>query len=264
MFVRMRARAVLACLALAALPGTASGGTRLEPTAEAGRDLHVVVRNTGDETAHAVVPRLVYQHRTAEGDAVTLEPDAAHEWHLPLPPAPGPGAFPATVRVGYVDGFGRPGSVPLVVLIASAGAAAAPSVQAALDVGPLAGVAHGKLLLDNRGPRPVAGRVVFVLPGGMSTEPESLPAQVAAGSRTIVPLAIETRGPVPPGRHAVYAVFEYAEDGEHVTVVATTDVASTAGRGPRARPLLVGFGALALTLTLLAVAWRRAARRGQA
>jgi len=101
----------------------------------------------------------------------------------------------------------------------------------------------------------------FVLPGGMSTEPESLPAQVAPGGRTIVPVGIQGHGTVPPGAHRIYAVFEYAEGGEHVTIVAPAELAAIAGRGPRERPLLVGLGALGITFALLAVAWRRAARR---
>jgi hypothetical protein len=253
-------RALVAGLTLLAIPHAVSAATHLEATGEAGADLHLVVRNTGDEAARAVTPRLVYQHRTAAGDTGTLEPGASREWRIPLPPPPGPGTFPATIRIEHVDAAGRTGSVPLVVLVPTS-APASSAVRASLDLGPFAGVAHGKLVLDNTGGRPVAGRVVFVLPGGTWTEPESLPVQIPAGGRTIVPLAIQARGAVVPGRYPAYAVFEYVDDAEHRTVLATADVVAEAGRSRRARPLLVGLGALGVTFALLGVAWRRAARR---
>ena len=66
----------------------------------------------------------------------------------------------------------------------------------------------------------------------------------------------------PPGRYPAYALFEYTLSGEHHAAVARADVALVADTGGRrARPLLVGVSALAATLALLAVAWRRAAAR---
>jgi hypothetical protein len=256
----MGSRAVLAGVALLALPGAAAAGPVLEPTAEAGAELRLVVRNAGDETARGVTPGLVYQHTTATGEGVTLDPGTSHEWRLPLPPPPGPGTFPATVRIEYVDVSGRTRSVPLVVRVPTSGPAPT-AIRASLDVGPLAAGGDARLALDNAGPHPIAGRVVFVLPGGFWTEPESLPAQIAPGGRTIVPLAIQGGGAAPPGRYPTYAVFEYAEDAEHRTVLATAELTAPGARR-RARPLLVGLGALGVTLALLAVAWRRAARRG--
>jgi hypothetical protein len=251
---------LLGWVTLLALPAPAVAWTTLEPTAEAGADLHVVVRNAGGEAARAVVPRLVWRHATVAGDGVVLEPGARHEWHLPLPPPPGPGSFPATVRVDYVDAAGRADSVPLVILVPTPTPG---PVRATLEFGPLARVAEGRLTLDSSGDRPLAGRVVFVLPGAMSTEPESLPAQISPGGRTVVPLAIQSRGDVPPGPHRIYGVYEYAEAGEQHTVVATTELAAIADGGRRARPLLVGAAALAVTFALLAVAWRSAARRAR-
>ena len=251
-------RALLGWATLLALPVPAAAWTTLEPTAEAGSDLRVVVHNAGRETARAVVPRLVWRHATVAGDDVVLEPGASHEWHLPLPPPPGPGTFPATVRVDYIDAADRADSVPLVVLVPTPTPG---PVRATLELGPLAGVAEGRLTLDSSAEYPIAGRVVFVLPGGMSTEPESLPAQISPGGRTVVPLAILSGGAVPPGPHRVYGVYEYAEAGMQHAVVATTEIAPVTDEGRRARPLLVGAAALAVTFALLGVAWRRAARR---
>jgi hypothetical protein len=255
---RRDARLALAWAALLAVQGTAAARLTLDATGEAGTELHVAVRNTGDETAHRVTPRLVYQHGTVAGDGATLDPGGSRDWRLPLRPPPGPGTFPALLHVEYVDASGWAGSVPLVVLV-TASATPSTTVRASLEVGTLAGVAQGRLVLDSTAAAPIAGRVVFVLPGGMSTEPESLPAQIRPGGRTIVPVAIQSRAALPPGRYPVYGVFEYAADGEHRTVLARAEVPADAGRGRRARPLLVGLGALGVTFALLAVAWRRAA-----
>ena len=118
------------------------------------------------------------------------------------------------------------------------------------------------LLIENPDARPVAGRVVVVLPSGLVTDPETLPARVAANGRTTVPLVLENRAALPPGRYPAFALFEYTLSGEHHAAVARADVAVVAeAGGRRARPLLVGVSALAVTLALLAIAWRRAPAR---
>jgi len=68
---------------------------------------------------------------------------------------------------------------------------------------------------------------------------------------------IQTSGAPSPGRYPVFATFEYSQDGvQHTTIAAGTVeiVGSTvAGRNLR---LLVGLGALAVPLSVLAFAWR--------
>src|SRR5207247_1802050 len=129
-------------------------------------------------------------------------------------------------------------------------------VRLRLAADPVARVGSATLLIENPDARPIAGRVVVVLAGGLATDPESLPARVAASGRTTVPLVLENRAALPPGSYPAYALFEYTASGEHHAAVARADVEVVADAGGRrARPLLVGASALAATLALLAVAW---------
>ncbi len=254
----MAARPVALVVAAAALLGaTRAGvaGVRLECTAEsragAVPTLEVVAVNTGDEPARDVRPEVIYAHQTYAGETAALDPGARHEWEIALAPPPAPGTFAATVHIHYVDALGH-GSVPVVAAVTASDGS--PSlVRVRLEANPVSPVGSAALLIENPDARPVAGRVVVVLAGGLVTDPETLPARVAAHGQTTVPLVLENRAAL---------LFEYTVSGEHHAAVARADVAVVADAGGRrARPLLVGVSALATTLALLAVAWRRAAAR---
>ena len=263
----MAARAValaVAGAALLAMPSAGVAGVRLECTAEsrsgAALALDVVAVNAGDEPARDVRPEVVYEHQTYSGEAAALDPGARREWQIPLAPPGAPGTFAATVHVHYVDALGR-GSVPVVAQVPAPDGSPSP-VRLRLAADPVARVGSATLLIENPDARPIAGRVVVVLAGGLATDPESLPARVAASARTTVPLVLENRAALPPGSYPAYALFEYTASGEHHAAVARADVEVVADAGGRrARPLLVGASALAATLALLAVAWRRARSR---
>ena len=263
----MAARAValvVAAAALLAVPSAGVAGARLECTAESRAGptpaLDVVAVNAGDEPARDVRPEVIYEHQTYSGEAAALDPGARREWQIPLAPPAAPGTFAATVRIHYVDALGR-GSVPVVVQVPAPDGSPGP-VRLGLAADPVARVGNARLLIENPDAHPIAGRVIVVLAGGLATDPESLPARVAANGRATVPLVFENRAALPPGSYPAYALFEYTASGEHHAAVARADVEVVADAGGRrARPLLVGASALAATLALLAVAWRRARSR---
>ena len=237
------------------LQAVAAVETRDPPT------VHLVVSNTGTETARDVVPELLYQHRTYDGERAQLEPTIRRVWRFSLAPPDGVGTFPATLRVRWSDPDAGASSLVLVVLVATPRALESP-LAATWTVEPITRLGHAHLQLENPGAIPVAGRVVFVLPEHLTTEPESEPAAVPAGGRTTVPLVIENRG-APPGRsYSISAVFTYTESGTHHAVLAETTAPVVGGSGAdRIPPLAIGAGALAVALGLLAVAWRAARRR---
>ena len=137
-----------------------------------------------------------------------------------------------------------------------------PHLAATWTTEPIGRFGHAHLQLENPGVLPVAGRVVFVLPAHLSTEPESEPTAVPAGGRATVPLVIENHGATPGRSYPISAVFTYTENGIHHAVLAETTAAVVGGsEGERIPPLAVGGGALALALGLLAFAWRAARRR---
>ncbi len=265
MTARAVALAVIAGAALTAAPGAALAAARLECTAESRAEvaptLAVVALNAGDEPAREVRPEVLYQHHTYAGEAATLEPGARREWRLALVPPPSPGTFAATVHVRYRDALSRWRSVPLVAQVPAPDGSPV-LARLALEVRPVGRAGSATLLVENPDSRPIAGRVVLVLGDGLATDPESLPVEVAAHGRTTVPLVLENRGALTPGSYPAYALFEYGDAGAHHAAVAHAEVSVVAqAGGARARPLLVGVGALAATIALLAVAWRRAAAR---
>jgi len=247
-------------VATLATPAAAAVTLRLEAKAEAAA-LRLAATNTGSEAALDVAPEVVYQRQTYQGDGVRLEPGSSHAWEFPLPAPAARGTFPATIRVRYADSAGAPRSTPVVALVSTPGAPASP-VRARLTADPLSRVGGARLLLENPGPRPVAGRVVFVLPSVLHTEPESQPAEVGADGRSTVPLMLENGGAPAGTTLPLHAVFEYTAEGTHHTVLAETTVTVVTGAAAgRTLPLAIGLGALAITLGLLAAAWRTAARR---
>jgi len=260
-----RAVALVVTAAVLTVGGPGVAGVRLQCTAEsrggAASTLDVVAVNTGDEPARDVRPEVIYQHQTYSGETAALAPGARREWQVALAPPPESGTFAATIHVRYVDAVGGRGSVPVVAQVPAPDGS--PSlVRLRLDAHKVARVGSATLLIENQDARPIGGRVVVVLADGLATDPESMPAQVAASGRTAVPLVLENRAALPPGSYPAYALFEYTASGEHHAAVTRADIEVVADvAGARARPLLVGVGALAVALVLLAVAWRRVAAR---
>jgi hypothetical protein len=235
---------------------TAAAAVRLELAAEDGGELRLEALNAGDETADEVVPEARYQHRSEVGETARLVPGARHEWRFALPISPGAGSLPVTIRVRYREGAAHR-TVPLVTVVGAPG-----PIRATLEVPPVRHHASARLVLENPEARPVAGRVVFVLPEGLATEPESQPARIAPGDRVVLPLVLQNEGGLPPGRYPVFAIFEWTDGPTHEATLARANVEVVAA-GPldRARPLLVGLGALGVTVGLLALAWRASRKK---
>ena len=249
----MTGRAARATVVLEASTAAASG----EPPA-----VQLVVTNSGTETARDVVPEVLYQHRTYSGERAQLEPTVRRAWRFSLAPPDGVGTFPATLRIRWSDSEGGD-ALALVALVATPDAAAS-HLAATWTTEPIGRLGHAHLQLENPGVLPVAGRVVFVLPAHLSTEPESEPAAVPAGGRATVPLVIENHGAAPGRSYPVSAVFTYTENGIHHAVLAETTASVVGGsEGERVPPLAIGGGALALALGLMVLAWRAARRRRQ-
>jgi len=235
----------------------------LEATAAASGEppaVQLVVTNSGAETARDVVPEVLYQHRTYGGERAQLEPTVRRAWRFSLSPPEGVGTFPATLRVRWSDSSGG-GALALVALVATSGAAAS-HLAATWTIEPIGRLGHAHLQLENPGVLPVAGRVVFVLPAHLTTEPESEPAAVPAAGRATVPLVIENHGATPGQSYPVSAVFTYTENGMHYAVLGEATASVVGGsEGERVPPLAIGGSALALALGLLAIAWWTARRR---
>jgi len=214
-----------------------------------------LVANGHDERVQ-VTPTVVYHHRTWTGDTATIPPGNRHAWSFPLPAPEDPGTFPVSIRAAYRAG-GHAAMTPLVLVLATPGAAGSP-VRTTLTTTPITTFGRGELVLENGDDRPLAGRVSYLLPAGLRTDPESTPARVAAGERAVLPLLIENLGALPTSGESLFAVFEYSADGSHHTVVAAAPLDVAPPRGVSV-PLMVGLGALAAAVCVLVVASRRAA-----
>lgn len=218
----------------------------------------MVATNVGDAPASGVVPAPVSAQHPGVADAVALAPGEHHEWLLPVPPAPGPGTFPVVVRVRWTDARGAH-AVPVVTLASTPGES--PSrVHVVLDAGQVGRTGHVRLHVASPYSEPLAGRVFLVLPDGLSTEPESVPAQVPAEGTVIAPFVVENHG-VSPGDYPAYAVFEHSAGGIRHAAVARTTITVGDDRGVGwDRRMLVGTAALAAALLVVALAWRASRR----
>jgi hypothetical protein len=238
----------------------ALAAARLALTADPdGRALRVGATNAGGEAARDVRPEVVYRHRRTTGDAVRLDPGTHQVWTFDVEP-PVSGAFPAIVRVHWQDVAGHARATPLVVAVPSD----VPTGTVTIRTEPSRIGRNGSVpvVLENTGAEPVTGRVLLVLPAGLTTEPEALPAHIAGHSRARVTTVVQNDGELPPDRYPVFAVLEYDEAAVHRTVVAATMVDVEVPAGARV-PLVVGAIALAGALGLLAIAWRASrGRRG--
>ncbi|TMA40644.1 MAG: hypothetical protein E6J83_13630 [Deltaproteobacteria bacterium] len=255
-------RAAIALLLGAAVAGRAAAQLRLEAESQVADavTLRLHATNTAAEVMHDIVPEVVYHHRTVVAERVAaIAPGAAHEWRATLPPPPGPGTFPATIRLRYAAGDGRARSGLLVHLIRTPGAPP-PDVRATLATEPVSRLSHAAVMLENAAPERVAGRLVVALPLDLRTDPESLPAEIAASGRISLPVVVQNVGARPGDLRPVFALFEYDRDGTHHTVLAEATL-PVVGRSGDRRPLVVGLAALAVALSILAIAWRSARAR---
>jgi len=175
-------RAAIALLLGAAVAGQAAAQLRLEAESQVGDVVTLRLRatNAAAEAVHDVVPEVVYRHRTVAAERVAaIAPGAAHEWRTALPAPPGPGTFPATIRLRYTARDGQARSELLVHLVRTPGAPPS-DVRATLAAEPVSRLGHAAVTLENATPEGVAGRLVVALPFDLRTDPESRPAEVAA------------------------------------------------------------------------------------
>jgi hypothetical protein len=221
--------------------------------------LRLVAANPGTAPARAVRPEVAWEREAFAGPPATLGPGARHEWRFSLPPPPAPGTFPITVRVRHTDASGEARMTPLVTLVSSPDAPPDP-VRASFHGQPLSHVGTARVVLENRGAQAVAGRLFLVLPGGLATAPESLPAQVAARDQTTIPLVVEDVGLEAGAVYPAFVLFVHTAAGVHHAALAEGGLSAAGGPGSgRARPLVVGAVALAAAVGLLALALRRTA-----
>lgn len=259
----MLGRAPLGLL-LVACAATAHAGGGLEVTASAtvAAETTVVVdvRNAGTGDVSDVMPVVLFQGQERRGDPrPTLAPDARATWTFALPHPVEPGTVPAVVDVRYADARGRQG-VPAIASVSTPGLLPEAEVQATLSAVPMMGYARAELLLQNPAAVAIHGRVVVVLPSGLSTEPVSQATEVPARGRRIVPLVLQHDGVAPAAGVPMFALFEYDADGRRHLVVASAGIPGDGGQ-PAVRPLVVGAAALAAALALCGVAWWRAATK---
>src|SRR5579884_1890534 len=194
----------------------------------------------------------------AETAVAALPPRARRPWDFSLPPPPAAGTFPLVLRLRYTDADGRPAAA---LLVRTLGAADAGPVRAALAPAPIATLGTVQLTLENPEGRPLAGRVVAVLPPELATDPESQPAQVPPGGHVALPLVVQNARAVVGRTYPMYAVFEYDWAGTQRTAVAAATLAVVQAPSRRALRLAVGATAWLAALATAALLSRRAARR---
>ena len=220
----------------------------------------VMVVNPRPTAVSAVAPEMVYQHRTVRGAPTTIQPGGRHRWELDLPPPLRPGAAAAVVRV-QAEGLADAEAAPVIVALVATPGTAPAAVRVSFETTPVTRAGRAEVRLANPDDAAVDGRVVFVLPQGLATDPQTRPARLPGAGSASVTLGIENRGALPPGTYAVYALFEYVEGDAQQTAMARGLVTVVSPAGSKSRPLVVGGLALLTAIALLGLALRRSARR---
>jgi hypothetical protein len=164
------------------------------------------------------------------------------------------------IQVRYTDSTGHRTSVPAVATVATPGMLPVLEARATLTTTPVARFGRATVTIENPTPVPIHGRLITVLPAGLTTEPESQPAEVPARGSREVPIVVQDDGAVRGATASMFALFEYNLDGRWHLIVAPAGVTVSTASATES-PLLVGGIALGLALALLALAWHRAARR---
>lgn len=253
---------MLLLLVACAAHARATGALEVTATATVAEQttLGVEVRNAGDGAVSDVVPVVIYQGQEVRGDPrAVLAPGARATWSVALPHPAEPGSVPAVVDVHYADALGRH-SIPAVATVSTPGLLPVPEVRATLTAAPVTGYGRAELLLDNPTSSAIHGRVIILLPAGLSTEPTSQAAEVSAAGRRAVPLVLQNDGAAPAAGVPVVALFEYGAAGRRHLAIASATVPIIGG-GPAVPPLVVGTSALAVALALCGLAWWRAAAK---
>jgi hypothetical protein len=252
-------RAARAALVLTLLGATRALAAPLELAAESALGdavtLRVTATNHGSGPVAELRPEVGYRQDTHPGEPLgALAAGAAHTWTFTLPSPPGPGRFPATVRVAYRNGV-RADTALLVHLVATPGVPLS-EVETALRIVPVTGYGHERLTLANAGDAPLVGRVIIVLPHALDTEPESRPVTIPARARTEVPFDVRDRDGVPGESYPFFVLFEYESEGVHQAIIDTGPLLVRATAHPPVRPLVVGGIALLIAFAVLAGALR--------
>jgi hypothetical protein len=222
--------------------------------------LRLAVISAGSEAATHVVPEVAYHHDTYQGAPAQIAPGSRRDWRFSLSPPAAPGTYAVTIRVRYRDARGDQRTIPTVALLSTPGAAPG-AVSASLSATPTTSVSTVRLVLDNRGPRPVAGRVTTVLPSELHTEPETSPVELPVGASRLVPVNLMWRDPSADELRPVWVLFEYRQAGVFHAIAARVDVARPPDTWRRRVPLVVVTVALVSALAILGIAWRSVAAR---
>lgn len=258
----MRFSSSLALAFVLALLAREAGATitiRLDAKTQLGERLTLTLNalNTGEEAAHAVVPEVVHLGASTPGEEVAkITSKGTHEWRIELTPPPGPGTYPVVIRLRYADANGYPFSALLVHTVRTQGATAGP-VRETIDAGNIAKQASVTVKLDNPGPKTVSGRATIVLPAEFGTEEPTRTAEVGGQDRHEVTFTVENRSALVGSVYPIYALFEYDVDGTRQAVVSETSLRVSAETPASRDPRLIGAGAAAAVLVLIAAAWRR-------
>ena len=250
---------------MVALAATSRAEVTLRTTATATVTDRAAVRlevaNAGDVSATDVTPEVVYQGRQVQGETIAeLPPGNRHAWTFDLPLPAEPGTVPAVIQVRYTDSAGHRTSAPAVATVVTPGLLPVLEARASLTTTSVTRFGRATVCIENPTAVPIHGRLITVLPGGLTTEPESQPVELPPRGRRDVPIVVQNDGAVRGSTASMFTLFEYSLDGRWHLIVAPAGVTVATERATES-PLLVGAIALGLALTLLAVAWYRAARR---
>jgi hypothetical protein len=255
-----------ACLALAAvlaLAASARAGTitivitQRAEVADGKMTVHVQVRNTGDEAAYSVTPKVVFGDTEVRGkSSATLEPNGSIEEDLVVDVGElKPGRWPYRVSVDYADA----NQYPFQALHATSYLVGTPppakiAVPKIASEG-IAGTGNVQVTVKNLGEDARQVQLQLLTPEGLEANQADDTLDLAAWEETTVTIPVTNRTALAGSTYPLFVSVEYDDGEAHQSIVASSTVkilASDTVLDQRSQYLWWGAAILGLIFVVLA------------
>jgi len=260
--IRTACLALVALLAVALAPAAHAGTitiviTQRAELADGKLTVHTQVKNTGDEAAYSVTPKVVFGDKEVRGTAApTLDPNGSIDQDLVVDVGDlGEGRWPYLVAVDYADA----NQYPFQALHATSYQVGSPppakiALPKIASEG-IAGTGKVQVTVKNLGEDARQVQLQLLTPEGLEATLEDDTLDLAAWEETTVTIPVTNRTALAGSTYPLFVSVEYDDGGVHQAIVASSTVkilASDTVLDQRSQYLWWGAAILGLIFVVLA------------
>lgn len=223
-----------ACLALVtmlALAPAAQAGTitivitQRAELADGKLTVHVQVKNTGDEAAYSVTPKVVFGTKEARGSASTLEPNGSTDQDLTVDVGTlGEGRWPYTVAVDYADANAYPFQALHATSYLVGNPPPAKIALPKITSEGIAGTGNVQVTVKNLGEDARQVKLQLLTPEGLESTQKDDTLDLAAWEETSVTIPVTNRTALAGSTYPIFVSVEYDDANVHQSIVASSTV----------------------------------------